>query len=148
MLRLNRSTVQALIREAAAQPDREVCGLVWGSEGLRAQTVHPLPNVHPDPTKYYRTAPVDVREAYDLMDLDRGYPLAWYHSHPGGKPDPSEEDSLGAMQTGMHYLILYPETVVLYVGGVQAGQVTEWRLTAWECLSPGVLVQADWEEVA
>jgi desampylase len=144
VLRLNKSTVTVLIREAAAEPDREVCGLVWASEGLRAQTVRPLPNVHPDPSKYYRTAPKDVRDAYRAMDEDSGEPLAWYHSHPGGKPDPSEEDMLGAMAVGMHYLIVYPET--LPVGEpVREGYITQWIISAWECISTGVLVGVDWE---
>jgi proteasome lid subunit RPN8/RPN11 len=147
VLRLNKSTVTALIREAAAQPDREVCGLLWASEGLRAQTVRPLPNVHPDPAKYYRTAPRDVREAYQAMDEDQGTPLAWYHSHPGGKPDPSEEDMLGAMAVGMHYLIVYPETdqVPSDPGMLRKGYITQWIISAWECISTGVLVQADWD---
>jgi proteasome lid subunit RPN8/RPN11 len=145
VLRLNKSTVTVLIREAAAEPDREVCGLVWASEGLRAQTVRPLPNVHPEPSKYYRTAPKDVRDAYRAMDEDLGEPLAWYHSHPGGKPDPSEEDMLGAMAVGMHYLIVYPEREVLTSeNSPRKLSLVRWNVSAWECISTGVLVQADW----
>lgn len=145
MLRLNASTVQALIREAAAQPDREVCGLVWANEGLRAQTVCPLPNVHHEPGKYFRTAPADVRRAFMLMDDEGGTPLAWYHSHPGGKPDPSEEDMRGAMQPGMHYLIVYPETEAVPSTPAPVGFITKWRITAWECPEMGLLLSTEWK---
>jgi proteasome lid subunit RPN8/RPN11 len=145
MLRLNKSTVQALIREAAAQPQQEVCGLVWANEGLRAQTVHPLPNIHPEPTKYYRTAPRDVRRAFDMMDEQGGKPLAWYHSHPGGKSDPSEEDMRGAFNTGMYYLIVYPEFTDITAGlGQVIGRAAQWQLSAWECVDTGVLVSAEY----
>jgi proteasome lid subunit RPN8/RPN11 len=144
VLRLSKSTVTALIQWASSHPDIEVCGLVWASEG--AQTVRPLPNVHPEPGRYYRTAPRDVRDAYRAMDEDRGEPLAWYHSHPGGKPDPSEEDMLGAMAVGMHYLIVYPETdpVPSDPAMLRKGYITQWCISAWECISVGVLVGVDW----
>ena len=146
MLRLNKSTVQALIREAAAQPDHEVCGLVWGSEGLRAQTVSPLRNIHSEPDRYYRTDPLEIKEVFDAMDLEGGSPIAWYHSHPSGKSDPSETDMAGAFDTEMIYVILYPEHSDLVAGlGQVVGRATEWQLSVWECLSPGVLVRSGYE---
>lgn len=138
MLKLNGSTVMVILREAEMHPDREVCGLVWNNSGIRAQTVCPLPNVHPEPDKYYRTAPKDVRAAFDNMDEEGGSPLAWYHSHPSGKPDPSEEDMRGAFNTGMYYLIAYPWTP-------PTGQPVMWRLSAWECLDMGILVESEYE---
>jgi proteasome lid subunit RPN8/RPN11 len=146
MLRLNKSTVQALIREAATQPDREVCGLVWGSEGLRAQTVSPLRNIHSEPDRYYRTDPLEIKEVFDAMDLEGGSPIAWYHSHPSGKPDPSETDMAGAFDSEMLYVILYPDRELhSKMAGEAFGEEAPWRLSVWECLSPGVLVQSSYE---
>lgn len=147
MLRLSKSIVQAVIREAAASPDREVCGLVWASEALRTQTVRPVPNVHPQPDKYFRMAPRDVRRAFAELDEEGGTPLAWYHSHPSGKPDPSEEDMLGAMNVGMHYLIAYPEIQEVRSGDSHIPIRTDrhWQISAWECLEFGVLVQGEYE---
>jgi desampylase len=130
VLLLNKATVRQLIGWASRDPETEVCGMVWGLQG--SQVVEPLANVHPQPEKYYRTAPKDVKEAFDSMDRFGGEPIAWYHSHPGGKPDPSEEDMAGAMNPGMHYLILYPD----------AGQ---WLLSAWECTESGVLLRDEYE---
>lgn len=140
MLRLAKSTVQALVRHAAANPDREVCGLVWQSG--RGQVVRVVPNVHPQPRDYFRMDPRDVRLAFEVMDADDGEPVAWYHSHPGGKPDPSEADMQGAFDTGMYYLIAHPDNLNAYPGTTSA----KWQLSAWECLEPGLLVQAEWME--
>ena len=150
MLRLRKSTVAAILREAAGSPDKEVCGLVWASGDWpgdgRIEHVHPLPNVHPEPDKYYRTAPKDVREAFESMDEDGGEPVAWYHSHPGGKSDPSEEDMRGAFNTGMYYLIAYPESFDLMADDQVISTKKVWRLSVWECLSVGVLLEAEWVE--
>ena len=148
MLRLQKATVREILRWASQHPELEVCGLVWASErpGAFRQTVWPLPNVHPDPRQYYRTAPKDVREAFDAMDQQGGTPLAWYHSHPSGKPDPSETDMAGAFNVGMHYLIAYPEAVVDEAQH-RPGYVRQWMLSAWECLETGLLVGADYLEV-
>lgn len=141
MLRLSEATVTALVRHASATPDREVCGLVWLSEGL--QHVRPLANVHSDPTRYYRTSTDELRSAF--AEMGEGAPLAWYHSHPGGKPDPSETDMQGAFDTQMHYLILYPEDEELMAGlGQVVGQARYWKLSAWECPEPGLLLAAEW----
>jgi proteasome lid subunit RPN8/RPN11 len=139
MLNLQASTVADILGWASKHPDVEVCGLVWQSD--TGQQVWPLPNVHPDPTKYYRTAPRDVRMAFEAMDRAGGQPLAWYHSHPGGKPDPSEEDMQGAMDIAMYYVIAYP-----YVREVASASAVmgEWKLSVWECLEPCILVGAEW----
>lgn len=150
MLKLQAVTVAAILRMASRYPDIEVCGLVWGSERL-GQVTHPLPNVHSDPGKYYRTAPKDVREAFAIMDEEKGELIAWYHSHPGGKPDPSEEDMRGAFNVGLHYLIAYPwyaDTEIRSWGSdvpVRTDRDSVWRISTWECIAVGVLVESEYE---
>lgn len=135
MLTLQKAAVAEILRWASQHPGVEVCGLVYRS-GAGRDTVLPLRNVHPQPEKYYRTDHQDVRQAFAVMDDEGGELLAWYHSHPGGKPDPSEEDMLGAMNVGAHYLIAYP-----WIGH----DVSTWRLSTWECIAPQVLVESEYE---
>lgn len=143
MLRLQKSTVATILRWASRHHQVEVCGLVWATE--RGQTVHPLPNEHPEPEKYYRTAPKDVRAAFGIMDQEGGKPLAWYHSHPSGKPDPSEADMQGAFNVGMYYLIAYPWSPDHLLPGEPGEPV--WRLSVYECIAIGVLLESEYEVV-
>jgi desampylase len=144
MLRLTTDAYDQLIRAGASAPHEEVCGLVWGNRD--GQRVVPLRNTHPDPSKYYSVEAGDLQRAYEAMDHAGGEPLAFYHSHPSGRSDPSETDMQGAFNVGMYYLILYPETQDLmarqYV--VKVGMVTTWKMSAWECIEPGILVAAEW----
>jgi len=146
-MQLSKAAVAEILRWAERYPRVEVCGLVWRSEGR--YTVRPLSNVHSEPAKYYRTDPRDVRQAFAAMDREGGEPVAWYHSHPGGKPDPSETDMQGAMDTEMHYLIAYPEMHSVFSGGGSEPIRTDrvWQLSVWECLEPGILVGAEMEVV-
>lgn len=148
MLTLSESTVAEVLRQASAHPDVEVCGLVWASgdwpgDGA-VEHVRPLRNVHPDPAKYYRVSTSDLREAYRELDEGRGEPVAWYHSHPGGKSDPSEEDMAGAMDPGMHYFIVYPEMHDLIADDVVIQVHKVWQLSVWECLEPGLLLESEY----
>lgn len=142
MLRLQKATVVEILRWAQSYPAIEVCGFLW-AVGDR-QVVVPLRNTHPDPARYYSVDERELTEAYRLMDRRGGEPLAFYHSHPGGKPDPSEQDMLGALNTGLHYLIAYPwmrDDVVL----PGEPDLPVWRLSVWECIGMQILVEDKYE---
>lgn len=126
MPELSEVAKREIIQWAREFPNIEVCGMVWARDDV--QTVWGLRNVHPEPTKYWRVAPADLREAYRIMDDTSGSPIAFYHSHPSGRRDPSEEDMQGALNVGLLYVIAYP------VG-------LEWELSEWECIAPQVLVE-------
>lgn len=149
MLRLQKATVADILTHAAQATGLEVVGLVWQTSGPNdapVQVVRRLRNVHSQPDKYYSVSPAELMRAYRDMDQEGGEPLAFYHSHPGGKPDPSEEDMLGAMNVGMHYLIAHPtRTEMKVMGRADPIVVTgiPWRLSAWECISPQILVGAE-----
>ena len=138
MLRLQKATVATILREAEAGVPHEVVGFVWAAKGV--QYVELLNNAHPDPNQYYDVDPVEMMRAYRKMELAEGWPVAFYHSHPGGKSDPSEQDMLGAMNVGLHYLIAYPWSL-----DQDRSNEPVWRLSAWRCLEMQVLVQEEYE---
>lgn len=145
MLQLTKDATAIILRWASRHPTIEVVGLVWQHmDGL--QTVHPLSNVHSQPDKYYTVDPQELQAVYARMGEYDGQMLAFYHSHPGGKPDPSEEDMAGALNVGVHYLIAYPWT---RDDMVLPGEPNEpvWRLSAWECIETSILVEDKYEVV-
>lgn len=133
MIQLKRDTVSRLKRWASKYPNVEVCGMVW-EHPTGEQTVWALQNTHPEPDRYYRIDPHHLREAYASMDEGSAVLLGFYHSHPGGKPDPSEEDMAGALNVGIHYLIVYPDSVMTH-------PTVHWQISAWDCIETGILVE-------
>lgn len=129
-MEISKSAVQDLCGWAQRHPNVEVCGIV--ARGPKGDRVIPMRNVHRQPDRYYEWATGDMVREYDLMDGRGEHPIAFYHSHPSGRPTPSDTDMTGAFNVGMHYLILYPE------GGL-------WMVSAWECVSMGILIGASLE---
>lgn len=98
----------ALLRQvlaaAAAEPLREVCGLLLGSAG-RIEAVQAAANVAADPTRWFEVDPAVLIAA---LRAERGggpQLLGHYHSHPGGVPEPSPRD-LAAAEPGRLWLIV------------------------------------------
>jgi len=131
MVVLRQAVLEELWRLAAAEPDVEITGFV--AEGpTGAQRVQPMRNASPYPDRYYDWDAVQMMEEYVRMDARNESPILIYHSHPGGKPDPSETDMLGALNLGMHYGIVYK------MDGF-------WQLSTWECIDMGILLHAPHE---
>lgn len=148
MLVLKKDTVKAVLAWAEEHPLFEVCGMVWQHNTSSLQTVVPLKNIHSEPTKYYAVDHQEMQRAYRRMAERDCHLLAFYHSHPGGKPDPSEADMEGALNVGVHYLISYPwdrSTEEPVLPGEPDKKV--WRLSAWDCIEMGILVQDEIEVV-
>lgn len=135
MLRLSADVVKEMLRWAGEYPTVEVTGMVIEHGGSGLQRVRPMQNIAKDPSKYYAWDIREMGQVFKSMDRTGEWPIAIYHSHPGGKPDPSETDMQGAVMEGMHYLILYPCRDDM--GGPDC-----WHVSAWECLEPGILVKA------
>jgi proteasome lid subunit RPN8/RPN11 len=71
-----RDDTQALIYYAAIDPDIEVCGIIY-----KDGRIEQLPNLHENPAV-----------AFD-MQIDLGAEIEYvWHSHPRGRPDPSQDD--------------------------------------------------------
>jgi proteasome lid subunit RPN8/RPN11 len=90
--------------EAAASPDREVCGLLLGRPGLIERAL-PTANVAPDPTCWFEVDPQALFAALRAERVGGAQVLGHYHSHPSGSADPSPRDRAAA-EPGRLWLIL------------------------------------------
>jgi proteasome lid subunit RPN8/RPN11 len=103
-IRISTTLRQHLIDLAAADPDREVCGLLLGRDCVIEQIVEAA-NVAVDPR---RTFEIDARTQLAVMKAARGGGtpvMGCYHSHPSGLARPSGMD-LELAETGSVWLII------------------------------------------
>jgi proteasome lid subunit RPN8/RPN11 len=99
-----RCLIDQLLAEAAAEPDREVCGLLFGNGGAILH-VAPTANVAAYPADSFE---IDPQALFAAIRAERnGGPrlIGHYHSHPRGRPDPSPRDAAAA-EPGRLWLIL------------------------------------------
>ncbi len=100
-----RHIVNQILHYAQEIPDREVCGLIGGRNGLPTQC-YPVTNVAEHPECRFL---LDAREQINAMRLmrERGEDLfAIFHSHPTDTAEPSVTD---------HQQADYPEALYLIV---------------------------------
>jgi len=84
-----------IVGHAVAEPGREVCGLLFGDD-TRITAARPTANVAVDPGGYFE---VDPQALFAAIRAERaGGPrlVGHYHSHPGGRPEPSARDAADA----------------------------------------------------
>ena len=94
-----------LLAEAAASPDVEICGLLFGAAGS-IDAAEACANVAANPA---RTFEIDPKALFAAHGRARGGGLAvigHYHSHPSGSPIPSPRDAAQAMGDGAVWVIL------------------------------------------
>lgn len=90
-IQFSRALCHRLRAAAAAEPTREVCGLIGARDGVTVAH-YPITNVAPDASRRYHMDPAAQIGAFRAMRL-RGETLAAiYHSHPNGPPRPSPRD--------------------------------------------------------
>ncbi len=114
-----RALRQALCAKAAAQTEREICGLI-GARAGRAVSHYPIRNGAADPRQRYAMDPAAQIAAFKLMRAREETLAAIYHSHPDGAPIPSPRDAREWT---------YPEALCLIVG--LAGGRPELRAWRW-----------------
>ncbi|WP_242095575.1 Mov34/MPN/PAD-1 family protein [Sphingomonas sp. CROZ-RG-20F-R02-07] len=118
------SEVLATIRAAAAaSPDAEVCGLLFGAPD-QVEAAQPCANVAADPRRAFEIDPAALLAAYRRARQGGAMVIGHYHSHPSGQPVPSARDAAAAMGDGALWLI------------AAAGAIRAWRSDA-----PGVFVE-------
>ena len=114
----------ALLAEAAAAPDREVCGLLFG-EPHRIAKAQACSNVAADPTRYFEIDPRALFAAHRAMRGGGPRLVGHYHSHPTGRPEPSARDAAAAVGDGALWLILGDATARLWRSVAVAAFVEE-----------------------
>ena len=106
-----RSLLDQIIAEAAASPDREICGLLLGDSG-KISEVRPARNIANNPA---RTFEVDPRMLFAAMKAERaGGPkiVGHYHSHPNGSAEPSERDGESAEPGSLWMIVADREAAI------------------------------------
>ena len=102
------TTLRAQIaREARAAFPRECCGLIEGlrdGAAVRVTALHPTRNLAPEPDRFEIDPAEHIRLSRALREAGRGI-VGCYHSHPGGRAEPSPRDRAGASEDGFVWLI-------------------------------------------
>ena len=111
---ISRTVLDAIRKHAAAEPDREVCGLLFGTE-RRVDGVMAAENVAADPERRFEIDPAALFAAIRAERAGGPKLVGYYHSHPKGPAAPSDTDRASAAPDGKLWLI------------VTADAVTGWR---------------------
>ena len=114
--RISRTVLDAIRNHAAAEPDREVCGLLFGSEA-RIDGVMAAENVADDPTRHFEIDPAALFAAIRAERAGGPKIAGYYHSHPGGKATPSRTDRASAAPDGKLWLIVANDAVTGWRAG-------------------------------
>ena len=105
-----------LYAEARAAFPRECCGLIEGiidsltlsvSKGeavARALALHPMPNIAPASDRFEIDPVRHIALMRQLRGTDRAI-IGCYHSHPNGRPEPSQHDCESAGEENFLWLI-------------------------------------------
>jgi proteasome lid subunit RPN8/RPN11 len=112
---------------SAAEPGREVCGLLLLGAGGAAE-IWPCRNASPEPDRSFDLDPRDLLRALERADEASLEVAAVYHSHPRGGTALSGRDRAGALEGG---LPLVPGAAFLVVAPRQDGpaRIVRYRWT-------------------
>ncbi len=98
---------------AAANPDREVCGLLFGTEAV-IDAATACDNVADDPATQFEIDPAALIGAYRAMREGGPALNGHFHSHPVGRAEPSPCDAASATGTGALWMIIAGGDVQLW----------------------------------
>ena len=107
---ISSAALQQIRAHAAADPGREVCGLLFGT----AETIDaaaPCANVAPFPETAFEIDPAALLAAHRAMRGGGPTLVGCYHSHPRGRAEPSPRDAAAAAPDGMIWLIVAGDEV-------------------------------------
>ena len=106
VLRLDRTTYDAIVAHAKRDHPDEACGIVAGPEGSDHATRHvQMVNAAGSPT-FYEFDTTDLLRLYQEMDAKDEEPVVIYHSHTATEAYPSRTDISFAGEPGAHYLLV------------------------------------------
>lgn len=84
--------LESVAAHARTQHPREACGFLVGRRGRGPERFVPIPNVHPEPERFFRMDTSATLNAFMVMDELGEDPLAVYHSHTRTGSAPSTTD--------------------------------------------------------
>jgi proteasome lid subunit RPN8/RPN11 len=96
--------VGQILRDAAASPHAEICGLLLGT-ATAITAIRPCRNVAADPARRFEIDPAALIAAHRAARSDGPAVIGHYHSHPNGDPRPSPRDAESALPDGTLWLI-------------------------------------------
>lgn len=104
-VRISRPLLEHILSLAHAEPEREVCGLLLGADGVITDILS-APNVAEYPARRFEIGPAVLLRAH--RDARAGGPriLGNYHSHPSGSAEPSAADAAEALTDDLLWLIV------------------------------------------
>ncbi len=106
MLKLDRTTYDAIVAHAKRDHPDEACGVVAGPEGSDTATRHvPMVNAASSPT-FYEFDSTDLLRLYREMDDNDEEPVVVYHSHTATEAYPSRTDIGLANEPNAHYVLV------------------------------------------
>jgi [CysO sulfur-carrier protein]-S-L-cysteine hydrolase len=106
VLRIERTTYDAIVAHAKKDHPDEACGVVAGPAGSdRPERFVPMVNAARSPT-FYELDPTDLLELYKEMDARDEEPVVVYHSHTATEAYPSRTDIGLASEPGAHYVLV------------------------------------------
>lgn len=97
--------VAELLAMAAAAPDVEICGLLFGT-AQAIRDAESCRNVAPAPDRAFELDPAALIAAHRRARAGGPAIIGHYHSHPLGRPEPSRTDAEAAAPDGALWLIL------------------------------------------
>jgi desampylase len=109
-VRISSEALAAIRAHAAADPAREVCGLLFGSDD-HVTAVQQVPNVADDPSRHFEIDPAALFAALRAERAGGPRLAGYYHSHPNGRAEPSERDRESAAPDGRLWLIVIADAV-------------------------------------
>lgn len=99
-----------MLGDARSAHPKECCGILLG-EGTRITQASPAENVHPTPQTHFEIDPRALIDAHRAAREGGPQVVGYYHSHPVGKPEPSQTDAAMASGDGRIWAIMAGETV-------------------------------------
>ena len=128
MLRIDRSTRDAIVAHARRDHPDEACGVVAGPAGSdRPVRFVPMLNAARSPT-FYEFDSYDLLQLYKELDANDEEPVVIYHSHTATEAYPSRTDISYASEPNAHYVLVStraPDETEFRSFRIVDGQVTE-----------------------
>ncbi|QQV76105.1 M67 family metallopeptidase [Sphingomonas aliaeris] len=104
-LEISSTLLARLLADAAASPQAEICGLLFGSDRM-IEAAETCANVASEPARRFEIDPVALFAAHRRARGGGAAVIGCYHSHPSGDPVPSVIDAESAMGDGAVWIIL------------------------------------------